>query len=255
MSLRRFAASTLLTIVLIVGFSTFTSASDGSLKNQVKQNLQVTEVNSEITVDAELVEAIRELYPDDSNGKYYYNYVDLNNDDDTEVIVLYSSLAWCGSCGCPTSIFERQPQGYRHLQSISCTYGSVITVLNSYTNGWRDLVHPSREGYVINRFNGTSYANSPGGSTPLSSNVTILGTSYLSDVRSSEGLPIASSVQREAPEQISESPTDQTLLTGAVTITPNSLNEELEALYEELQQIEEELDRLEKKHKNSASVP
>jgi hypothetical protein len=142
----------LLVALFIFGLATFTYASDVRLK----QNVNITEVAAEVNPDSEVAAAIRRLDPNDTGLTYHYNYVDLNSDGSSEVIVWAQSMNICGSCGCLTVILENTGQGYQSIGNFDCT-GVPVIALNQSTNGWQDIAYSNRAGYQLLKFDGSAY--------------------------------------------------------------------------------------------------
>ncbi|MCB2049951.1 MAG: hypothetical protein KDE63_00845 [Novosphingobium sp.] len=96
---------------------------------------------------------------------YAVKGVDLNGDGRDEAVIYLSGPATCGSGGCSAYVLTPQGTGYRAVMDASVTR-APITVLDSSTNGWRDLTvdvggggGPS--GHAKMTFDGSSYPSNP----------------------------------------------------------------------------------------------
>lgn len=102
------------------------------------------------------------------NSRYEFTRVDLNRDGRREGLVLMQSphQEWCMEYGCTMFIFQAHEEGFSFLSEISPIRGPM-TVAESGTNGWRDII-----AYVSGRdsaearnvaltFDGQSYPQQP----------------------------------------------------------------------------------------------
>ncbi len=102
------------------------------------------------------------------NSRYEFTRVDLNRDGRREGLVLMQSphQEWCMEYGCTMFIFQAHEEGFSFLSEISPIRGPM-TVADSGTNGWRDII-----AYVSGRdstdarnvaltFDGQSYPQQP----------------------------------------------------------------------------------------------
>ena len=181
-------------IVFLFTTNLFLSPARSQLQNIEfdKQAIKAKPVASETQRDAQLEAAIRRQYSEAEKINYHYNRVDLNSDGQSEVLVHFSSMGYCGSGGCPVLIFQKRGQTYRLVTEIQVT-GVPVIVTKQKTNGWYDLVVPrslSLGGgtHSLMRFNGRTYPESPADGIAVRKNATISGIAFLSDVYSNPGL-------------------------------------------------------------------
>lgn len=104
--------------------------------------------------------------PHDGRTRYIRGFVDLNGDSKDEVIVYLSGRQWCGTGGCTTLVLEPTAGWFRIVGTITIAR-PPIRVLDSTSNGWRDLavwvqgggIQPGYE--AILPFNGKAYPGNP----------------------------------------------------------------------------------------------
>ncbi|GGO91816.1 hypothetical protein [Stakelama pacifica] len=100
-------------------------------------------------------------------GKAMLAEADLNGDGVPEGLIYAQGRSYCGSGGCNLFVVARMPKGgYRVVTRITVAR-LPIRVLDSRTNGWRDLEVTVAGGGTIPayrarlRFNGSSYPTNP----------------------------------------------------------------------------------------------
>lgn len=157
---------------------------------------QVEYISSETSPDAKLEKAIVRSFDRinriDVPTRYFYNRVDLNNDQKPEIIVHLVGINVCGTGGCPTLIFQTG-QDYQLVSKINVTRQPII-VTQQKTNGWNDLIiftsgGGSRPNYYLARFNGRKYPDSPYDSSRVPSNSKITGRAFIADnINSNPGI-------------------------------------------------------------------
>jgi hypothetical protein len=87
--------------------------------------------------------------------------VALNQDSQSDAIVLVRDSGWCGSGGCVMLVFRGTPGAFT-LVSRSTISSLPIRVLPTSRFGWKDLiVHSNGTGDVVMRFDGTRYPSNP----------------------------------------------------------------------------------------------
>lgn len=91
-------------------------------------------------VRAWLRDRLHSLAPsaDDQPVRYNLAWADLNGDGRPEAIVYLFGGGWCGSGGCQMYVLQTQGQGFR-LRATTTITRLPIYVLNTHTNGWRDV--------------------------------------------------------------------------------------------------------------------
>jgi len=102
----------------------------------------------------------------DGATRYSSAFVDLKGDGTKEAIVYINGRAWCGSGGCTALILAPERASYRVVTMTTVTR-LPIRILNSKSNGWRDIsvvvagggIQPGYE--AILPFNGKTYPSNP----------------------------------------------------------------------------------------------
>jgi hypothetical protein len=162
----------------------------------------VPRARPEITRDAKLEAAIiKTLYEGDREAaardrvRYLYNRVDLNGDGRPETLVYLSGLAWCGSAGCVTCVFQTVRGRYELVTHIAGVEAPVI-VSHKMTNDWNELIayvrwgevegHTLRDYYAVLRYDGRTYPDQFPGSPPLGAGDRVTGAAYFSTVNAYE---------------------------------------------------------------------
>ena len=101
----------------------------------------------------------------EGEGTWRAAAVDLDGDGADEVVAYVMGGMWCGSGGCNALILAPEGDGWRVVTETSVTQ-TPIRVLDTSTNGWRDLSvgvgGGGREsGQVRLTFDGAGYATNP----------------------------------------------------------------------------------------------
>lgn len=99
-------------------------------------------------------------------SNYKSTWTDLNGDGADEIILYATDRSWCGSGGCTLFILAEEGSSYRVVSKTTITE-LPIRLLNSSTNGWRDLsvavqgggVEEARDVRLV--FDGNSYPGNP----------------------------------------------------------------------------------------------
>lgn len=102
----------------------------------------------------------------DNTVKVNTAFVDLNGDNTKEVIAYVHGDNACGSGGCDLLILNKNNKEYELLTELTISW-PPIRVLDSKTNGWRDIavwvqgggIQPGYEARL--RFDGKSYPSNP----------------------------------------------------------------------------------------------
>lgn len=76
--------------------------------------------------------------PETRTTKFAVAFVDLRDDGTKQAIVYLSSNGWCGTAGCTMLILARDGTSYRLVSRIPAVR-LPIWVLDTKTNGWRDI--------------------------------------------------------------------------------------------------------------------
>lgn len=102
--------------------------------------------------------AVRD-YVKGTSATYAVGFADLNDDGKDEAIVHFTSGIWCITGGCSTLVLEPDGANYR-FQSLLLALYLPIRVLDTKTNGWREIANRIPGGESAVAFNGVRY---PGG--------------------------------------------------------------------------------------------
>ena len=98
--------------------------------------------------------------------RYAIAYTDLDGDQDMDAIVWLEGTQYCGSGGCRIRVFERNGGSFR-LQSKLRTVKLPVRVLNTSSNGWKDLTVTVGGGGILEayearlKFDGSKYPEHP----------------------------------------------------------------------------------------------
>lgn len=125
-------------------------------------------VHSEKIREIKLEKAVYAIIGDseDEETRYYYNRVDLNDDNTPEVLVYISGRSICGTSGCHALLFRKVKGKYELITHFGPARNSII-VSQTKTNGWRDLIFYNVGGgnmsgyYSLCRFDGQTYPSNP----------------------------------------------------------------------------------------------
>jgi len=117
--------------------------------------------------------------------RYFYNTVDLNNDNIAETIVHLVGGFTCGTGGCTTLIFRSDGTRLELISHLTLTNNPIL-VSHQTTNGWRDLVlfvsgGGTKASYHRLRFTGNSYPENPSVEPALERDAVIKGDAYIAN--------------------------------------------------------------------------
>ncbi len=136
---------------------------------QLERDLsEVTYLKSETKKDAALEKVFAKefgLTKGTDSIRYYYNKIDLNNDQIPETFVYLVGPMVCGTGGCSGLLLEEKNGDYKVKSRFSLVRTPVI-IQNETTNGWKDIVMyvtggGIEPGYHQLKFNGESYPSNP----------------------------------------------------------------------------------------------
>ena len=104
-------------------------------------------------------------YPEAAPMRYALAWSDLDDDGVEEAIVYLAGMYFCGSGGCNTLVLTPAGPMWRKVGEISVSR-TPITVLESSTNGWKDLTVAvagggGEAGTALLRFDGRAYPSNP----------------------------------------------------------------------------------------------
>jgi uncharacterized protein len=144
----------------------------------------------------------------DATQSFLADYIDLNDDGILDALVLLTGRDWCGTGGCTMLVFQGQGKDFR-LVSSSTLIHPPVTVSDTKTNGWRDLIvdvsgggaTPSK---VALTFNGTGYPDNPSTQPSLPANAAIAGTVVFPD--GTEPQSMAEPAAQQSPAEQSAQP-------------------------------------------------
>ena len=144
---------------------------------------------SETKSNEKLEQAIRVAYGIseklEQKNYYYYNLVDLNNDNIPEVFVYLVGPYFSGSGGSSALIFTEDLNGYKLVNRFSLMHNPIIVSENK-TNGWHDLVVQvagggSKYGLVELKFVEGKYPENPSVQERLGKERVIVGMAIIAD--------------------------------------------------------------------------
>lgn len=139
--------------------------SQGSIEPEILRKV-VFEKKRDTRLEAAIIRSTGVNEVDDKSTRYYYNFVDLNGDRKSEVLVYIFGGYFCGTGGCDAYLFREAKQGYKLVTHFEPVRNPIIVSQNK-TKGWNDLIFFNRGGgiipgyYSICRFNGKSYCENP----------------------------------------------------------------------------------------------
>lgn len=168
------------------------SAPSGGVSTQSEKPGELAKISAETEPDPVLEAAILAeldgysdcLTTDNSGLKYFYNWVDLNQDNNPEAIAYLVGSFSCGSGGCTTLVFTPSGNGLQLVSRITVSNPPIV-VSNETTNGWKNLVFPVsgggvEPGYHVLQFDGQHYPTNPS-VAPKASNAELQGTQIIAN--------------------------------------------------------------------------
>lgn len=136
---------------------------------QLERDLgEVTYLKSETKKDAALEEAFAkefDLKKGTDSIRYFYNKVDLNDDQTPETFVYLVGPMVCGTGGCSALLLGENDEGYLVKSRFSLVRTPVF-IQDETTNGWKDIVMyvtggGIESGYHKLKFDGETYPSNP----------------------------------------------------------------------------------------------
>ena len=135
-------------------------------------------------------------YPDAGTIRYAAAWADLDGDGVDEAVVHLVGPYFCGSGGCNTLILQRAGAMWTKIAEISISR-LPITVMDTSTDGWRDLTVAvggggGRAGHALLRYDGEGYPVNPtvAPATPTEAVGTVL---IGKNAKLTEAIPVAGS--------------------------------------------------------------
>jgi len=159
-----------------------------SVQAEQETNLnEVTYLKSETKKDAALEKVFAKefgLTKGTDSIRYYYNKLDLNNDQINETFVYLVGPMVCGTGGCSGLLLEEKDGGYTVKSRFSLVRTPVI-IQNETTNGWKNIVMyvaggGIEPGYHQLKFDGENYPSNPS-VQPIVEEDKIIGIGIIND--------------------------------------------------------------------------
>lgn len=131
-------------------------------KSNVKDTVIITRNDNTInliklTLDEMFMDDLSKDLIEKSSRKFKFFEYDLNDDQKNEIFVGLTGPYFCGSGGCTLLLLNSEG---KLITKFTVTQ-SPISIANTKSEGWKDLVlHSNRRDYLI-RFNGDSYPSNP----------------------------------------------------------------------------------------------
>ncbi|MCC5803731.1 hypothetical protein [Rossellomorea vietnamensis] len=158
-------------LVVCIVFFSFTGSIGSAHPNGGNTEVDVSDVTyvlSETKRDPMLEEAFSkafDLKKGEDQIQYYYNRVDLNDDQQPETFVYLVGSPVCGSGGCSGALFTKQNGEYMLITTFSLVRSPVI-IQNEKTNGWKNMIMyvsggGIKGGYKLLHFDGKTYPSNP----------------------------------------------------------------------------------------------
>jgi hypothetical protein len=134
-----------------------------------------------------------EKVPTDGEQTFLADFVDLNGDSTPDAIVALTGSYWCGTGGCTMLVFQGEDKTFKFI-SRSTLVRPPVTVSETKTNGWRDLVFKVSGGgmpvkMVALRFDGKKYPLNPSVRTALPADAATNDTVLFPEGANPETLP------------------------------------------------------------------
>lgn len=166
-------------------------------------NDKITTSLSEDKENTELAKAIIDKLDLDQEAaketRYYYNYVDLNDDGVKEIFVELVGSYTSGSGGDTAIIFTDNNGKLEEVEEFTLIHNPVI-ISDEKTNGWKNIIVPKSGGgakqeYVALKYNGKNYSNVNESNTIDSidniSGIAIISNDMAKDIEQGKGLYLA----------------------------------------------------------------
>lgn len=93
----------------------------------------------------------------DNDRRFVYSTIDLNDDGKQEIFVGMKGSYFCGNAGCTVFLLNSEA---KQITMFSIVDGP-ITVINEKSNGWKQLIIPSRGINYLVKFDGKKYPSNP----------------------------------------------------------------------------------------------
>ncbi|WP_223605487.1 hypothetical protein [Chryseobacterium sp. OSA05B] len=93
----------------------------------------------------------------ENDRKFSYSEADLNGDNDPEIFVAMKGNYFCGTGGCTVYLFNSKGEKLKGFTVV----GGPVAISTNKTNGWSDLIIPSKGHHYLVKYNGKSYPGNP----------------------------------------------------------------------------------------------
>ena len=182
--------------VVLIGFFSCAGSIGSAHPNREVDVSDVTYVQSETKRDPMLEAAFSkafDLKKGEDHIQYYYNHIDLNDDQQPETFVYLVGSPVCGSGGCSGALFTKQNGEYKLVTSFSLVRSPVI-IQDEKTNGWKNMIMyvsggGIKGGYKLLRFDGKTYPSNPSVQPDVQAGK-ISGVGIINDdISKKEGIP------------------------------------------------------------------
>lgn len=146
---------------------------------------QPSETQRNLKLEKAITNALEYNKATDGIIKYYYNYIDLNNDQHPEIFVYLIGSYVSGSGGSTALIFEDNNAEYKLLSQFSLVHNPII-ISDDQTNGWKDLIMYVSGGgitpfYSHIKFDGNRYPENPSIQQPVQAGKVVNGVAIIAD--------------------------------------------------------------------------
>ncbi|PIF46427.1 hypothetical protein CLU96_3458 [Chryseobacterium sp. 52] len=93
----------------------------------------------------------------DNDRKFSYAEADLNGDNNKEILVAMKGSYFCGSGGCTVLLLNSKGEKINTFTVV----GGPVSIATDKTEGWADLVIPSKGKNYLVKYNGKKYPGNP----------------------------------------------------------------------------------------------
>lgn len=145
-------------------------------------------IKSEICPDPKIAEIVYNYFykeNEELNGKYLYNYIDLNGDGKDEAFVFLFGPDFSGTGGNTGLILQENDCEYSIIQKFTLVRNPII-ISDDKTNDWNDIIMKVSGGgiptsYNILKHDGKQYPSNPSLAPKLESGTVVNGVGIISD--------------------------------------------------------------------------
>lgn len=108
----------------------------------------------------ELLSIAVKKYTQQNDPNYKAAFVDLNNDNVQDAVVLLQEMGWCGSGGCTMLVMKGHQDGYQFVSKSTVTSTPIYTC-SIHDKNWKRLAVYSAGQERIMQFDGNGYPLNP----------------------------------------------------------------------------------------------